>query len=337
MRVLGFLFLLNTYSALAWWSPPQPADVPFSFPDAAVPIPVQDESTEETTRVEPAAIDRSRDWLADYLDSLSGSLDSFFVDTFFSDDLLEDDVGGSRAKLSFFTRREPGEPVDYTIGLSVKLVLPNTNERLKLLVESEDNSDTPETDALSTLDNVNYSTALRFLINTFDGWTTDFDAGIRWRPAPDPFIRLRARHYWFWSEWEMRTTQSFFYYTTDGWGEETYLRMDYPINTEKLFRVDARAEYLLDNDYFDLSYNATLFHELSPVSVLAYNAGATGDSEEGATFYSYYAGIRYRRQIFRNWIFAEVAPQFEWHRDDDYRTTPVLMFRIESIIAQDLF
>ena len=81
-------------------------------------------------------IEYSHDWLKDYIDNLSYNVDGFFIDTFFGDDIIEDDVDGSRAKLSFFTRREIGKPVDYQYGISVKLVLPNTDEHLNLLLES---------------------------------------------------------------------------------------------------------------------------------------------------------------------------------------------------------
>mgnify|MGYP000397999771 CR=1 FL=1 len=80
-------------------------------------------------------IEYSHDWLKNYIDSLSHNVDSFVVDTFFGDDILDDDVSGSRAKLSFYTRRVLGQPVDYKFGLSVKLVLPNTDEKFNLLVE----------------------------------------------------------------------------------------------------------------------------------------------------------------------------------------------------------
>jgi len=51
-------------------------------------------------------IDDSHDWLKDYIDGVSYSVDSFFVDTFFGDDVIDDEISGTRAKLSFFTREK---------------------------------------------------------------------------------------------------------------------------------------------------------------------------------------------------------------------------------------
>jgi hypothetical protein len=33
-------------------------------------------------------------------------------------------------------------------------------------------------------------------------------------------------------------------------------------------------------------------------------------------------------------VFAEFAPELVWERDKDYETTPVIMFRIESVISK---
>lgn len=335
MRYALLLSIVLACPAYSWW--PQPVLLP---EDASARLPDMEKSSSPVpersiTLVSDPALEASRAWLAGYLNSVSGSLDSFFVDAFFGDDLIDDDIQGSRAKIRMSTRQVSGDTLEYKFGVSVKLDLPHTNDRLKLLIESEEEEDAVQQNFLESVDNTNYSTALRFLIKERAAWRTDFDVGIRGGLPPNPFTRFRARRYAYLSAWEVRATQTLYYFRDDGWGEDTELRLDYPLNTEKVFRVNARARYLLDNQYFDLNYDLALYHELSPKAVLAYNAGASGDSEQGATFYSYYAGVRYRRQVYSDWMFFEIAPQFEWHRDTDYRTRPVLMLRLESLISQD--
>ncbi|MEE3190764.1 MAG: hypothetical protein VX281_07380, partial [Pseudomonadota bacterium] len=115
------------------------------------------------TEVTDDMAERSRRWLIDHLDNLSGGIDSFFVDHFFNDDVTDVQGHGSHAKFSFFTRRELGDPVDYKFGVSLNIELPHTNDRLNLLLESED-EDVRESQVLESPDNVTYSSALRFII-----------------------------------------------------------------------------------------------------------------------------------------------------------------------------
>ncbi len=316
---------------MAWGLPPKAYF--YNPPDPVVPVEPEPERPLQTT-VTADMVNRSRDWLADYLDSLSGNIDGFFVDTFFSDTVTEDDIDGSRARLSWYTRRELGDPVDYRFGISVKLVFPNTNERLNLLLDSDDDDDSRESDPLESVENAEYTAALRFILNETDAWKTNIDTGIRWGIPPDPFVRLRARRYAYFSEWEMRLTQQFYYRTLDGWGEKTDVRFDHPLNVEKLFRVEAQAEYWLNNDYIDLGYGLGLYHQLSRRSALAYTLSAGGDNREQATFYNYSARVRYRRNLYQDWVYGEIAQQLVWERDKDYETTPVIMFRVEALIGQ---
>lgn len=294
----------------------------------------QDQPYIAETEVPSDAMDRSREWLVRYLDGLSGDIDTFFIDTFFSEDIITDDVKGSRAKLSFYTRRELGEPVDYKFGVSVKMVFPNTNERLNLLLESDEEENIRESDPIESVENVDYSAALRFIINETDNWKTNIDTGIKWGFPPDPFVRFRARRYSYFSEWELKATQTVSYHTSEGWRETTRVQGNYPINIEKQFRLSARADYLLNDDFFRLSYGAGLYHRLSHQAALGFIASARGDTEEQATFNSYAAGVRYRRQIWKNYVFAEVSPEFIWTSENDYESTPVLTFRIETVFSQ---
>lgn len=300
-----------------------------------IPSDQQDESSYlEETPVSEDVMDRSRDWLVRYLDGISGDIDTFFVDTFFSEDIITDDVKGSRAKFSFYTRRELGEPVDYKFGVSVKMVFPHTNERLKLLLESDEEANAREADPIESVENADYSAALRFIINESDKWKTNIDTGIRWGFPPDLFVRFRARRFSYFSEWEMKVTQVVSYFTKEGWRETTQVQGNYPINIEKQFRLSARADYLLNDGYFTLNYGAGLYHRLSGKAALGFVASASGDTEKTATFNQYVAGVRYRRQIWKNYVFAEVSPEFLWTSDNDYESTPVLMFRIETVFSE---
>jgi len=285
------------------------------------------------TPITPGMVERSRYWLASYLDRLSADLDSFFVDSFFSEDILEDDVKGSRAKLSWYTRRELGDPVDYKFGISVRLVFPNTNKRLNLLLESEE-EDKRESSPLESVENNQYSAALRFILKESEKWRADIDTGIRWGVPPDPFSRLRARRFFSFLNWNNRATQSLFYYTSRGWGERTELQLNRPVDHDKLVRFNTSAEYLLNDDYFSLRYSLGLYQELSKKAALGYIWSASGDTEDRATFHSYSASVRYRRLIYKDWVFAEVSPSLVWKREDGYDATPVIMFRLESVISR---
>lgn len=289
---------------------------------------------QEETRITKDIMDRSKDWLVAYLDGISGNIDAFFVDTFFSEEIVSDDVAGSRAKFSFYTRRELGEPVDYKFGVSVKMALPNSNERLKLLVESEDEDALREADPIESVENVEYTAALRFIINETDQWKTNIDGGVRWGLPPDPFVRLRARRYAYFSEWELKATQRFSYFTTDGWESESDVQLNYPININKQFRFSTRADYLLNDGFFELGYGAGLYHRFSKKAALGFVASANGDTQFGATFDSYAAGIRYRQQIWKQYVFAELSPEFIWTRETQYESTPVIMFRLETVFSQ---
>jgi hypothetical protein len=279
-------------------------------------------------------IDYSHDWLKEYIDNVSYNVDGFFIDAFFSDDIIDDDVAASRAKLSFFTRREIGQPVGYNYGISIKLVLPNTDEHLKLLLESsESEEDELENNAINTVDNVEYSTALRYVFQETDRWRVNFDTGVRWGIPSDPFIRLRFRRYAYFDSFRIKATQKFSLSGNDGLGEESTFELTQPLNIDRLMRYSAGAEYLLNNDYFTLNYGVSLFHELNSSEVLAYYYRAGGDTINNVTFNNYGIGVRYRRKVYQDWVFAEVNPELEAQGENEYDITPIIMFRFEALIG----
>ena len=60
---------------------------------------------------------------------------------------------------------------------------------------------------------------------------------------------------------------------------------------------------------------------------------ASGDSIAATTFKNYGIGVRYRRKVYQNWMFAEISPELETASSNEYDITPVLMFRFEALIG----
>lgn len=281
----------------------------------------------------PARIDRSKDWLAKRIGGVSESLDSFFIERFFGDKILDDNTQGSRAIISLHTRREIGGEVEYFFDGRVKLVLPHTSDRLKLLISSDDDSEySVERDPIKNIENASYSTALRLILSESHRWATDLDVGATWDAPPDPYVRLRFRRRLQIGQWHTQFTQSFYHYALDKSGEKTDIYGDYNLSGSKLLRLSTTAKYKRKDGYFNVDYGISLYHRLKNKAVLSYVLGASGDTEKDAVFKHYYAGVRFRRLIYKDWIFAEIFSSQEWDLDNDFRRQAVVMFRIEAII-----
>jgi hypothetical protein len=293
---------------------------------------IQEERDEQEFEI--TAVDDSRDWLKEYIDDVSYDVDGFFIDSFFGDDIINDDVAGSRAKLSFFTRREIGKPLEFKYGIDVRLELPNTNERFSLLVQSsEDEEAGQENIPLDINETAEYSTALRYMIKETEFWKVSFDNGIKWGVPPNPFSRLRFRRLTYSDTDHARFTQTFDWSADDGFGESTRFEINHPLNVERMIRFSGGASYLLADDFFELDYGVSLYHELNRKEVLAYYLRVSGENRRNMSFNNYGVGIRYRRMVYQDWVFAEITPELETANANNYDVTPILMFRFEALIG----
>lgn len=329
--MLALWCLMVTESSLAlmdrpWWVQPLEYDLA-DVPDLDVP----------QTDILPNRIDRSRTVVAKYLNNMSAGLDGFMVDVFFGEEVLQDEVGGSRIKLRYDQRYQDGRDAIYNTQISVNTHFPHISERMRLLIESDEDENSDEGTSPRISDNLErqrYSAALRVLLRSTDRWKTDVDVGVRWQFPPDPFTQFRARRFDQFGYWRLRTTQTVYYRVSDGAGEKTSLQWDYPLNTEAVVRLTQQAEYQLVNAYFELGYSAGLYQKLSGNRAMSYQLSASGDSQDRASFYRYRAAIQYRQQVYRSWLFFDVIPEVLWQRDLQYRTTPAITFRLEALIAQ---
>lgn len=277
--------------------------------------------------------DRSRLWVVNRLDTLSTGLDSFFMNMLFDEQLVDQDIRGNSARIAMSSYRVQEELTEYKLGLGVNIVLPNTNDRLNLLISSQGEDEGNEPDILRSSERAEYVAALRFIIRESQRWRIDADAGINWALIPDPYTRLRARRPIEYGFMKFRFTQELNYYTKEGYGEKTEFRFDFLVSEQKLLRLETGASYLVNDDFFKLRYGAGLFNQVTSKFAYVVQAGASGDTEEGPTFDRYTAGIRFRRQIYKDWMFFEIQPQMIWAEEYEWQHRPALLLKLEADLA----
>jgi len=324
-------------------------------PQKTVPSPILSATTENTSRhhlIDPnlqehspksiaeqediIILEWSRDLARDYVESLNDGVDSFFMGAFFDDEIINDESSGSNGRLFFTTRRVQGGGVDYNAGINLKLVLPKTRDRFKLLIETEDNENSQkESNIINTAENVTYSTAIRVEIREGKRWKSSWDNGIRWSGKPVYFSRVRARRTDYFDEWRLRVLQSIEWRTDVKWGAKFDAGLLRPIDLHRHFRTGFTADYLLTDDFAELQASAAIFEQVSERAAMLYRISALGDTEHLTKVNNYILTFSYRRKIYKSFVFAEVVPELAWPREDDYEVTPAINFRFKMIIGPD--
>ena len=75
-----------------------------------------------------------------------------------------------------------------------------------------------------------------------------------------------------------------------------------------------------------------LFHRINEKSALSYESSINGITKPYALTTDYRLGIRYRRNIYRKWLFYEIAPQVTWPKlssTDERHSVFAATFRLE--------
>lgn len=294
----------------------------------------QREASDEETNIE--ILDWTRAVGSDYVESLNDGVDSFFMGQFFDEEIVEDESSGSNGRIFFTTRRVIGEDVNYQAGINLKIVLPKTRDRFKLLVETDENEDgQSETDILGTTDNITYSTAIRVELSDGRRWKTSLDNGIRWAGEPVYFSRIRARRTDYYENWRSRLLQSIYWRTDVEWGSKFEVSALRPIDFTRHFSMGFKADYNLNDDKAELESSVAIFHELDYQSAMLYQLAAFGDTERITKVNEYVLSVSYRRKIYKNFVFAEIIPEIAFPRELNYEQTEAINFTLEIIFGPD--
>ena len=150
-----------------------------------------------------------------------------------------------------------------------------------------------------------------------------------------PNVKLRYRYLNPMGDgWYSRYTQTFYWDEDKDTGLEARGDLERVISPATLFRTTLNADYWNGETGVNWLVGGALLHRINDRNAIAYDISANGVSEPDWEPTQYRAGLRFRRNFFRSWLFYEVEPVLRWTQDplvetDSMTFDPVVTVRLE--------
>jgi hypothetical protein len=252
------------------------------------------------------------------------------LDRFFSDERDLDPIREQsfiRWRNEFLTTEQKGFAYATTVRASLRFpgLTRWWRERLRLVLEGDaEELQAPEalfgrTDATApppTLRVVNDAAAeLRYAFVNELGFDVDAGIGVLLRYPPGATARLRMRYAQPFAEDFLARFVVTAFYRTDlrlgasgafdvqrGLGDRTVVRL----GTSVTVNEDERARG------FQWTNDALVLHALTPLTALSAGATSIGYTRPLPVVTTYRVFVRYRRDVLRRWLFAEIEPGVAW-------------------------
>lgn len=218
------------------------------------------------------------------------------------------------------------------IRISGRVDLPRATERWKLIFESERSEQNSIQDQrLSNIRPAEFSGGFSYeLPERNNGLRFTHDIGVKGRIPLDPFYRFKTRfNRGINEQWDIGVDQKFWYYHTEGWGQDARLFFTRSIREDTFLRFDSEAKFSDRDDQFEFAQTVALHRTLGERETITYEAGVIGVSQPTPRVESYYAQSVYRKAIHEDWLVLELVPQLVMERDKDWKVDPRIQFNLE--------
>lgn len=285
-------------------------------------------------------------WISRRLGDMSRQIDSYFA----TDDLY-DEVSGSYGELRLRQRFTELRGNDFNAEFRLKLRIPHSQERLKLLLESDAEKREAEAGELGDLNSgiagtidkadnegqagiSNIFAGVRQQLVNSTGLKIDLDLGIKLHFPPDPFVRGKLRRQWNAKSWAVRLKETPYWFAGEGFGNRMELDLDRRFSKHWAGRASSRHKWEADRNLHQWVNSLSLYRLVSSRNFVAVVATAFLDDETTFQVQSYTAGVRLRRRVHKQWLFVEAIPHVVWAREDQFEPSLAFSLGLEVLFGE---
>ena len=273
--------------------------------------------------------------VGNWVDNTSRNIDAFFG-------------GGESATVNNESYLRLGQEIDWMegdgtsgdISVRYRIDLPTTEERLRLVIESD-----PEESQGTLTDQGSgrlYNDQRDRSTSTFgldwlesrdkrENWSNRIGAGIRLRMPLDPYVRFTSERLWDIGDgpWQLESFNRVSWFNNDGCSARTTWDMGRPLSENRHLRFITTVQWREEEDTLEYSEVAELNQRLNDRSAMRYSAIAIGESASNPRMTNYYLQTRYRRDLHKGILFGDVIPELHFQREDSYDPRWAMTVRLE--------
>jgi len=253
-------------------------------------------------------LDSSYDYVTSRTDALAQRVDSFFGEAD-----AERESADSVLRLVGESGWSEDDGADTRLRLKGKVDLPQLSHRLSLVFGEEDDY---RSDVLPPAGDADGDIGVQYRL--LDAARSRLDASFGANSSLDFHLNLRYRFMRPLGEsFRVRFTERVYLKEGDGAGSITRGDLDYRISEKGLLRFTSDVEYGEETDGAEWGTRLSFLRQIDAQQAISAFAAVSGQTDPGARANVYAAGIRYRRNVLRPWIFVELEPARLWRREDE--------------------
>jgi len=243
------------------------------------------------------------------------------VDDFIGTAQEGENINKSWARVRVDTIRTDVGETEFKAKVKLRIVLPQSENRFRLLLSSGDDQSIA---------------GLRFLRKARKSSSVKFDIGARWR---DDKAQLFGRvgivaQKSLNDDWTLTASNNYFHYSSSGF--ENQLQFDFrrPVlsRDRTIFRNSTEFRWLEDRKGVSIGGITGIYADRGPKAAYALEVlgSATTEEFDGAYYLGTEVRLRVRRNAFRPWLYFEIWPSVNWSQSNDYERTYGGRIRVEA-------
>jgi hypothetical protein len=310
------------------------------------PVPENVKPAKEAISADEGYIDQSHAYIDRKIYGVATWFDDLFGDTAVRDEKKAD----IKLQWSNELRVEKGEGLKYLNSFHAHLRLPKFEKRLRLVIMEDTSKDAfapipsdPGTPVANTPTQTNSLRAanseLRYYVHETKTRYAFLAVGSRFVWLPETFARARIlwRHNLL-DKTFISPSVTPFWQDHIGFGVTPQLDFGRPFARDYIFLWTNSATVYKNRSGFLWGSEVSLSRILSPVTAIAVAVGATGSTRPSAFgdrfnmgVNNYKVAVKYRRSIYRPWLFLELIPETNWRLDvtGERKIIPAFTVRLE--------
>lgn len=269
--------------------------------------------------------DASYEYLTTRADRLAQRIDSFFAEPD-----TERESADSVLRLMGEYEWDEDSGTDTKVRLRGKVDLPELDRRLSIVLGEDDDFRRdvgPPGERQDSSVGLQYRIAerpysrLNFSVGT--NASLEFRSALRYRYQQPIGEDLR-----------FRLTERLYFKEDDGFGTLTRTDLDYHLGEQRIVRLTGEVDYGEETDGAEWATRLSYYLMADERKALSGFGAVSGRTDPGPFTDAYALGVRYRRSVFRPWMFVELEPSHQWRKsgpDEPREPAWVVTFRVEFL------